>query len=235
MRNMELLFVKDMFNTIAPWYDFLNRFLSLGQDIYWRREMVTALKISNSSKTIDIACGTCDVAIEIIKQKGKNAKVIGVDFSPGMLAPGLKKIINGKLESNIFLAAGNALSLPVTKKSFDGVSIAFGIRNIKDRTKALQEFYASLKTGGKIAVLELSTPSSGFFRSIYLFYFKKLLPLVGGFFSRNNFAYSYLPDSVLNFPAPEIFAELMQKAGFKNIRWKNMTLGIVTLYIGEKY
>ena len=153
MRNMELLFVKDMFNTIAPWYDFLNRFLSLGQDIYWRREMVTALKISNSSKTIDIACGTCDVAIEIIKQKGKNAKVIGVDFSPGMLAPGLKKIINGKLESNIFLAAGNALSLPVTKKSFDGVSIAFGIRNIKDRTKALQEFYASLKTGGKIAII----------------------------------------------------------------------------------
>lgn len=234
MKNMELVFVKDMFNTIAPWYDFLNRFLSLRQDIYWRKQMVMALDISGNSKVLDVACGTCDVAVEIIKQKGNDTQVIGVDFSQEMFVPAMKKIAKYKLNSNIFLVTGDALSLPVNQKCFDGISIAFGIRNIKNKTKALKEFYKSLKIGGKIAVLELSTPSVAFFRFIYLLYFKKILPIIGGFFSKNSFAYNYLPDSVINFPTPDIFAKLMQKAGFENIRWKTMTFGVVTLYIGIK-
>ncbi len=242
--NMELDFIKEMFDSIAPKYDFLNRFLSLGQDVLWRREMVKAASLPNgNSMVLDVACGTCDVAIEVKKQKQRGATIIATDFSPGMLILGKKKVesdysatgASGTRLSpiNIHLVAGNALFLPFRGGFFDAVFIAFGIRNIMDRKGALKAFHSMLKKGGKLAVLELTSPPKGFFRDIYMLYFQKILPSIGGLFSKNAGAYHYLPESVLKFPSPREFGVLMEDAGFKNVRWKMMTLGIVTLFVGE--
>ncbi len=234
MKNLELPFIKDMFNTIAPRYDFLNRFLSMRQDVYWRRKTVSAMNLHPRAKVLDVACGTGDVALEVIRQLGGKARVIGADFSPGMLILGKEKVKDLGAADQIHLLAGNALSLPFPDKSFDAVTIAFGIRNIGDKLTALKSFHACLKKGGTLAVLELATPKEGPFRSLYLLYFKKLLPLIGGFFSKNLSAYEYLPNSVLNFPQPETFAHIMTAAGFSDVRWHKLSLGIVTLYLGKK-
>lgn len=236
--NMELDFIKEMFDSIAPKYDFLNRFLSLGQDVLWRREMVKAATLPDEAcMVLDVACGTCDVAIEVKKQKQKGSTIIATDFSPGMLFLGKQKVESGKDKkgnSSIHLAAGNALSLPFKENIFNGVFIAFGIRNIMDRKGALQAFHSMLKKGGKLVVLELTSPPDGFFRDVYMLYFQRILPAIGALFSKNSNAYSYLPQSVLKFPSPCGFAGLMGEAGFENVRWKGMTLGIVTLFVGER-
>ncbi|MCP4023609.1 MAG: class I SAM-dependent methyltransferase, partial [Desulfobacteraceae bacterium] len=135
---------------------------------------------------------------------------------------------------NISLVNGDALNLPFDNNIFDAVFIAFGIRNIMDRKKALKAFYNTLKNGGRLAVLELTTPEKGFLKHVYLAYFKKILPLIGSFFSKHADAYSYLPDSVLKFPSPVRFSQTMKEAGFKDIRYKQMTFGIVTLFVGRK-
>ncbi len=231
--NKELDFVKDMFDRIAPKYDFLNRLLSLRQDTVWRTEMVKAAGLKKNSRILDIACGTCDVALEAGSQLLGKAEIIGLDFSFGMLALGQKKLKKQNNKS-ITLINGDALYLPFRKDLFDAVFIAFGIRNIMNRQGAVSEFLSVLKKGGRLAVLELTTPEKGFLRSVYLIYFQKLLPLIGSFFSKDQNAYQYLPESVLNFPAPVEFASIMKEAGFKDIRFKQMTFGIVTLFIGVK-
>ncbi len=232
--DIELDFIKDMFDSIAPKYDFLNRFLSLGQDIRWRRELVISVGIPDHSKVIDIACGTCDVALEIKKQKKNKTEIFAADFSPGMLELGKKKKSNKDNNGTIHLIAANALELPFKQNKFDAVFIAFGIRNIMNRKAALREFYNSLKKGGKVAVLELTTPEKGIIKKLYLLYFKKVLPVMGALFSKNSGAYHYLPDSVLKFPSPADFARIMKQAGFSKIKWKQMTFGIVTLFVGIK-
>lgn len=233
MMNRELDFIKEMFDTIAPSYDFLNRFLSLRQDVYWRREMVAAAKLQPGSRILDVACGTCDVALEARKQAGASVAITGTDFSPGMLVLGKQKIARARADS-ISLAAGNALCLPFKSSLFDAVFIAFGIRNIIDRKGALQSFHRVLKENGTVTVLELTTPGKGIFRDLYLLYFKTILPALGGWFSQSSGAYRYLPQSVLNFPEPEDFAATMREAGFTRIQWKRMTLGIVTLFTGTR-
>jgi demethylmenaquinone methyltransferase/2-methoxy-6-polyprenyl-1,4-benzoquinol methylase len=133
-----------------------------------------------------------------------------------------------------FLVAGNALQSPFKTGSFDLITIAFGIRNIHDKLSVLKAFHQGLKKNGMLAVLELATPQKGFFRVCYLFYFRKILPLIGRLVSGNSMAYQYLPDSVLHFPSSKDFEEIMLAAGFSNVRWRKLTLGIVTLYIGKK-
>jgi demethylmenaquinone methyltransferase/2-methoxy-6-polyprenyl-1,4-benzoquinol methylase len=232
MDNNELPFVKDMFDTIAPKYDFLNRSLSMRRDVYWRRRMVQSLNIPDGGRVLDVACGTCDVPLEIMKQKKGLATVIGADFSHGMLVLGKVKTEN--FREKISLLAGNALLLPFPNNSFDGVSIAFGIRNIMDKEKAINSFYSSLNDGGSLAILELSTPTNKLFKFLYMLYFKKILPKIGAIFSKNNQAYSYLPDSVLNFPSAEEFSKTIESCGFKDVKHKKMTYGIVTLFTGRK-
>ncbi len=232
--NVELNFIKDMFESIAPKYDFLNRFLSMGQDIYWRKELVSSAALSPDSIILDVACGTCDVSLETWNQVGKSARIFATDFSPKMLLLGKRKIMKKKSSPNINIAAGNALFLPFKKERFNAVFIAFGIRNIMDRQRAISSFYKVLKRGGRLGVLELTTPSEGIFRRIYLFYFKQILPAIGSLFSRNQGAYHYLPESVLKFPEPAAFAQIMKECGFRDIRWKRMTFGIVTLFVGNK-
>ncbi|NOX33664.1 MAG: bifunctional demethylmenaquinone methyltransferase/2-methoxy-6-polyprenyl-1,4-benzoquinol methylase UbiE [Deltaproteobacteria bacterium] len=231
--NKELDFVKDMFDKIAPKYDFLNRLLSLRQDIVWRTQMVKATALLENSKVLDVACGTLDVALEISSTLKGWAQIFGLDFSFGMLSLGKKKMIK-KGNQNIALLNADALSLPFKHHMFDAVFIAFGIRNIMDRQRAVKEFFNTLKSGGRLAVLELTTPGNRILRSLYLLYFQKILPLIGSFFSNDDNAYTYLPKSVLKFPAPVEFSKIMKKAGFKNIRFKQMTFGIVTLFVGTK-
>ncbi|MBF0201762.1 MAG: class I SAM-dependent methyltransferase [Desulfamplus sp.] len=263
--NMELDFIKEMFDSIASRYDFLNRFLSMGQDVVWRREMVKAAALAGQGcKVLDVACGTCDVAIEVCRQTGSGATIAATDFSPGMLAIGKAKVddleadalkadalIDAPLRhgcrekpskinlsktrlSKIHLVAGNALYLPFPGALFDAVFIAFGIRNIMDRKGALRSFHGVLKKGGRLVVLELTSPPRGFFKDIYMLYFQRILPAVGAFFSRNSRAYSYLPASVLKFPPPGEFAAMMKECGFSQVRWKGMTFGIVTLFVGSR-
>jgi len=231
--NKELDFVKDMFDRIAPQYDFLNRLLSMRQDILWRRQMVKAVGLQKGSMVLDVACGTCDVALEIHSQLKGQTQISGLDFSFQMLRLGKRKLLK-KNNKTISLLNADALDLPFQHHIFDGVFIAFGIRNIMNRQRAVTAFFKVLKKGGRLAVLELTTPEKGFFRSLYLLYFQKILPLIGSFFSKHNNAYTYLPESVLNFPTPVEFSKLMKKAGFKQIRFKQMTFGIVTLFIGSK-
>ena len=231
--NKELDFIKDMFDRIAPKYDFLNRLLSLRQDIIWRTQMVKAAALQKDSRVLDVACGTCDVALEISSQLMGRATVIGLDFSFGMLRLGKQKLIK-KNKKNIELLNADALHLPFKHHVFDAVFIAFGIRNIMNRSKAITKFFDALKGGGRLTVLELTTPEKGILRSLYLLYFQRILPLIGSFFSKDNAAYTYLPASVLKFPPPVEFSKIMQQAGFKNIRFKQMTFGIVTLFVGTK-
>ncbi len=231
--NKELDFVKDMFDRIAPRYDFLNRLLSLRRDTVWRTEMVRAASLKKGSGILDIACGTCDVALEAGSQLRGQARIFGLDFSHGMLRLGKKKL-EQRNNKSIMLINGDALHLPFKQGIFDAVFIAFGIRNIMNRQKAVQEFLTVLKKEGRLVVLELTTPEKGVLRSLYLVYFKRLLPLIGSFFSKDRNAYQYLPESVLKFPTPIEFSAIMKDAGFKHIRFKQMTFGIVTLFTGVK-
>ena len=231
--NEELDFVKEMFDKISPRYDFLNRLLSFRQDTFWRSQMVRAAKLTPGNRVMDVACGTCDVALEISAQLKGRVKIFGIDFSLGMLSLGRQKLVLKK-NTTIDILNANALHLPFKPDKFDAVFIAFGIRNIMDRKGAIRQFHKSLKKEGRLVVLELTTPEKGFFRQIYLGYFKRVLPLIGSFFSKHNNAYSYLPESVLNFPDPVSFSKTMKAAGFEQIRFKQMTFGIVTLFVGTK-
>ncbi len=234
MKNRELPFIREMFDTIAPRYDLLNRLLSLRQDVCWRRDMVSAMEISDSGTVLDAACGTGDVMLEIFRQKGPEISVFGLDFSPEMLRLAKDKfdILQPDAPPQGCLIAGNAFHLPFRTGTFDAVTIAFGIRNISDKLSVLKIFHDSLKPGGMLLVLELAAPTEGLLLSLYLLYFKKILPLIGGFFSKNVTAYRYLPDSVIKFPKPAVFAQMMRSAGFSDVRWRNLTLGIATLYVG---
>jgi demethylmenaquinone methyltransferase / 2-methoxy-6-polyprenyl-1,4-benzoquinol methylase len=234
MNHNELPFVREMFDGIAPRYDFLNRLLSLRRDVFWRRSTVAALHLKPGDKVLDVACGTADVALEIMRQRGATVSVTGADFSIGMLRPAAAKIRRDGLGAAIQLTAADAFALPFRSQTFDAVSMAFGIRNIQNKVAVLKCFYDRLKRGGRMAVLELAPPAPGVMRKAYLFYFNRLLPFVGRFFSKHRFAYSYLPASVAAFPEADAFAALMRRAGFQHVCYRKMTLGIAVLFIGYK-
>ena len=233
MQRRELPFVREMFDSIAPRYDLLNRLLSLRQDVTWRKKMVSTMAIPENGRALDVACGTGDVALEIVRQKGPRVKVTGIDFSPGMLDLAQKKISRDE-NVTISLLAGNALKLPFRNAVFDAVTIAFGIRNIQDKAAALKAFYDCLVPGGRVLILELATPRQTRLRDAYLAYFQKVLPLIGRLFSRHSFAYSYLPESVARFPASDVFMSIMAQAGFSHVVCRRLTLGISHLYVGIK-
>lgn len=232
MTKMKPASINAMFDRIAPKYDFLNRLLSLRRDVYWRREMAAALDLPPHATVLDVACGTGDVMLEVLRQN-PDARVFGMDFSKNMLDIAAQKMHRSCPSRIPALLVADALHPPVVPGGMDAVTIAFGIRNIGDRKRALENFREILKPGGTLAVLELNTPSRGFLRSAYLLYFRKILPAVGGFFSKDTGAYRYLPASVLDFPEPAAFAKLMRTAGFSDIAWKSMSAGISTLYTGR--
>jgi len=225
--------IQEMFDSIAPRYDFLNRLLSLGIDRKWRRFAVRQIKFAENGRILDVATGTGDVALEIALQTPGSVTIVGVDFSKEMVELGKEKIRNSPYSQRITLDVAPCEAIPFPEESFDSVTIAFGIRNVVDRLQGLKEMQRVLKHGGRMVILEFSTPTSTIFRAIYLFYFLKVLPAIGGLFSKQS-AYKYLPDSVLEFPSRDEFKDLMANAGFSNCKHYDLTGGIATVYVGEK-
>lgn len=221
--------VATMFNNVAGTYDFLNHFFSLGIDKLWRRTLVKQLAKSNPKTILDVATGTADLAIAELKLNPE--KIIGVDISEKMLAVGKEKT---KQYSNIELQLADGENLPFETNTFDAVTIAFGIRNFENAIVGLQEMHRVLKGGGKVFVLEFSKPNNWLIKKLYYFYFCNVLPFFGKLISKDERAYSYLPESVRIFPDGKKFVELLQYAGYKNITCKQLTFGISTIYIAEK-
>jgi demethylmenaquinone methyltransferase / 2-methoxy-6-polyprenyl-1,4-benzoquinol methylase len=225
--------IQEMFNSIAPRYDFLNRLLSLGIDRRWRRFAVRQIKYSESGRILDVATGTGDVALEIASRTPASVKIVGVDFSKEMVELGKVKVRNSPHGDRITMEVAPCEAIPFAEESFDSVTIAFGIRNVVDRLQGLKEMQRVLKRGGRVVVLEFSTPRSKLFKSLYYFYFLRVLPVIGGLFSKFS-AYKYLPDSVLEFPSREVFKDLMVAAGFINPRHYDLSGGIATVYVADK-
>ena len=224
--------VRKMFDTIAPRYDLLNRLLSFGIDRRWRRRAVSYLRVPEQGRVLDIATGTCDVALEIARQTHESVQIVGEDFTQGMLVHGRRKLDQSSAGSRIVLVNAPCEAIPHPSDSFDAITIAFGIRNVVDRAEGLREMVRVLKPGGRAVVLEFSNPRSRFFRNLYYFYFRRLLPAIGGLFSQRS-AYQYLPDSVLEFPAQEDFCAMMKEAGFAQVEYADLTFGIATVYVGD--
>lgn len=219
-----------MFDSIAPVYDRLNHLLSFGIDRSWRRRLVRAVSSfcalrGGEVKVLDMACGTGDISIAL---KRTGLEVIGADISENMLALARKKA------PEIDFRYGDASELPFADGSFDAVTIAFGIRNFDKRAQCIRELHRVLKDGGMLAIAEFSIPRNRLWRGIYTLYFKNILPAVGRLVSKQSYAYSYLPESSFDFPAPEKFRAELSEVGFREVTARSMTGGVSYLYIGRK-
>ncbi len=220
--------VKKIFDTIAIKYDFLNHLLSLGIDQYWRRKALKLSEINNKTFLLDVACGTGDFSIEAYKMGTR--KIIGADFSHNMLQLFSKK--SGWIIGNTVQMV--AEQMPFKSNSFTNIIVAFGVRNFYDIQKGFKSFYDVLKTNGRATILEFRLPSNSFIRALYRFYFKKILPLVGGIISGNKSAYKYLPDSVEEFDEKIDISVFLKSVGFNRIESHNLSLGIVQVVIATK-
>lgn len=225
--------VEAMFNDIAPKYDFLNHFLSLGIDKIWRRKVIRKVANDKPNDVLDIATGTADLAIMLAKKYSK-AKITGVDLAENMLEVGRKKVNNLKLSDRISLNQGDSLSLPFENDSFDTAMVAFGVRNYENPVKGMEETLRVLRKNGKFYVLEFSMPRKLPMAQLYRFYFRTILPLIGRIVSGHKQAYTYLPESVNAFPDGNNFILLMEKAGFTSCKFKRLGFGIATIYEGRK-
>jgi demethylmenaquinone methyltransferase/2-methoxy-6-polyprenyl-1,4-benzoquinol methylase len=224
--------VAKMFNSISGNYDFLNHFLSLGIDITWRKKAIRLLQQSAPKFILDVATGTGDFAIEALKLNPE--KITGIDISEGMLDVGRKKMKDRNLDHRIELVEADSENLPFEQNKFDAVIVAFGVRNFENLERGLSEMLRVLKPGGKVVILEFSRPSVFPFRQLYHFYFKFILPKIGSVVSRDQAAYTYLPESVQAFPDGRQFIEILQRLGYKNTTCKPLTFGISSLYTGIK-
>lgn len=225
--------VAHMFNNIAPQYDFLNRFLSAGIDISWRKKALSMLKNDQPKKILDIATGTADVAIMASKILSPE-KVIGIDISQGMLDLGKKKVADQGLDKIIELQLGDSEAIQFKDNSFDAVTVSFGVRNFQHLEIGLCEIKRVLREGGKLVVLEFSRPSLPGIQQLYKLYMSLVAPGIGKLFSNNRDAYQYLNDSVQKFPEGKDFVQVLESVGFKNTSFKRLSLGICTIYTGEK-
>ncbi|GAB4245922.1 MAG: bifunctional demethylmenaquinone methyltransferase/2-methoxy-6-polyprenyl-1,4-benzoquinol methylase UbiE [Ekhidna sp.] len=224
--------VAEMFDSISGKYDFLNHFLSLGIDIRWRKKAIKLLKDLQPRQILDIATGTGDFAIESLKLNPE--KVIGVDISEGMLNVGREKMKKKGFDHIIDMQSGDSESLHFEDNKFDAVIVAFGVRNFENLEKGLSEMNRVLRPGGRVIILEFSKPTVFPFKQLYNFYFRWILPKIGRLVSKDHAAYTYLPESVNEFPYGNAFLEILTKTGFKKTKCKPLTLGISSIYIGEK-
>jgi demethylmenaquinone methyltransferase/2-methoxy-6-polyprenyl-1,4-benzoquinol methylase len=226
--------IQSMFSSIAPRYDLLNRLLSFGRDLYWRRFAVNLLSKKEGCTFLDLATGTADIALEIAKQHYPNTRVMGIDFSEQMLEFGRKKIVKMGYQEQIDLRLGDITSLPFEDRTFDAAIIAFGIRNIPDYKKGIKEMARVVKSGGSIVILEFTSAQKQFFKWLFYLYLTKLLPLIGGAVSGRKSAYRYLSNSVVDFPGPVELKKIMEDTGLKRVRYYTLTLGIVVVHVGIK-
>jgi demethylmenaquinone methyltransferase/2-methoxy-6-polyprenyl-1,4-benzoquinol methylase len=224
--------VQGMFSAIAPRYDLLNHLLSLNIDKRWRRRAVDVLLRDNnwSGRYLDACAGTLDLSVEVGGRANFGGRVIASDFAFPMLAAGIHKIGARRISP----VCGDALRLPLRNNQFDGVIVGFGVRNLASVHEGVRELTRVLKPGGKLVILEFTTPTWQPFRALYLGYFTRVLPLVGRVVSKHGDAYSYLPESVLEFPKPVNLAGIMEAAGLSSVSWKTLTGGIAAVHWGIK-
>jgi len=221
-----------MFDTISGKYDLLNHLLSAGIDIRWRKKTIAKLHSLQPEVILDIATGTADLAIAACKLNPK--KVIGVDISEGMLDIGREKIKRLNYTDTIELKTADSENLPFPPNSFDAVMVAFGVRNFENLDLGLKNMYEVLKPGGMVVILEFSRPSVFPLKQMYNLYLRNLLPCVGKMLSKDKAAYSYLPESVSQFPSGEQFLKILEGEGFKDLSLEPLTFGISTIYTGKK-
>jgi len=224
--------VRSMFNNIAHRYDFLNHFLSAGIDYRWRQKAIKIIGQKHPKSILDVATGTGDLAITALKIKPE--KIAGIDIAEDMLAVGRKKLKKKDPENIILLEKGDSENLQFDAFTFDAVMVAFGVRNFENLEKGLSEMYRVLNKGGQVMILEFSKPKAFPVKQLYAFYFKYILPSLGRLISGDQAAYTYLPESVSEFPDGENFLKILQKVGFKHIAHKPLTFGIASIYTGIK-
>lgn len=225
--------VAEMFDDIAFRYDFLNRFLSAGIDVKWRKKAIGQLKDLAPKVILDVATGTADVAIMSTKILAPE-KIIGIDISDGMLELGRKKIDQQGLSGTIELLNGDSETIKFDDNTFDAVTVAFGVRNFENLEKGLSEIRRVLKPGGKLVVLEFSKPKAPVMKQLYTIYMKVAAPAIGKMFSKNRNAYKYLDESIKKFPEGKNFTSILDNLGYRNTYRKTLSLGICSIYCGEK-
>lgn len=225
--------VQEIFSSVTPRYDFLNRLLSMRRDVAWRNAMIKKMRFFRTNRLLDVATGTADVALAAA-QRFRDIEVVGLDPSAAMLRVGRDKIEKAGLSPRVGLIEGDALKLPFPDESFDVVCVAFGMRNIPEKEGALREMKRVAAGGGQVMVLEMGIPDPGFFREFYIWYLGSVMPKVVSLFSSKHAAYEYLADSIKNFPGPEAFRSLMESEGLAKIEIKEMTFGITRLFTATK-
>lgn len=223
--------VEDMFDNIAPKYDLLNHVLSMKIDVLWRETLVKWMNKDQPQLVLDVATGTGDLAIAV--HKGTKANIVGLDLSQQMLNVGIEKVKKQNLQNHISMMKGDAENLPFEDNKFDAVSVAFGVRNFENLTKGLAELRRVVKEGKSVYILEFSKVE-GFLAPFYMFYFKNILPMIGRLVSKDNRAYTYLPDSVNAFPYGEKMKQILLDTGFKSVEYKKLSLGIAIIYKASK-
>ncbi|RYF87652.1 MAG: bifunctional demethylmenaquinone methyltransferase/2-methoxy-6-polyprenyl-1,4-benzoquinol methylase UbiE [Chitinophagaceae bacterium] len=225
--------VAGMFDQIAFRYDLVNRFLSMGIDISWRKKALKELALLKPQQILDIATGTGDMAIMTYKAL-KPQKITGIDISEGMLEIGRKKVAKLLLNNHIELHKGDSEAIKADPDTFDAITVAFGVRNFENLEKGLGEMYRVLRPGGKLVVLEFSKPKKVVFKGLYTMYMNVIAPQAGKWLSSNKDAYTYLHSSVKAFPEGETFLHILQQVGFTETSLKSLSLGICTIYCGTK-
>ena len=231
--DQRISIVKDIFSSVTDKYDFLNRLLSARRDVAWRKRTVSEMNFFNTNRFLDVATGTGDLALDCANAYPE-VSVPGVDFVQEMVNNGLKKVENQNLTERVILKWGDATNLEFDDNSFDVTAIAFGIRNIPDKEKALMEMRRIIVPDGQVMVLELTTPEPGFWQNTYSFYLNGVLPKLAKWFTKNPAAYEYLADSIMNFPTRREFVAIMESLRLKNCRAIPLNFGVCTLYIGNK-
>jgi len=225
--------VAAMFDRIAFRYDFLNRFLSGGIDIYWRRRAIRELSALQPKYILDVATGTADMAIFMTRYLSPE-KITGIDISTGMLEIGRQKIARHQLDGKIELQEGDSENIQAPDNTFDAITVAFGVRNFENLEKGLREMLRVLKPGGRLVILEFSHPRTAGVRQLYNLYLNIVAPRIGKIFSHSGEAYQYLNDSVKAFPEGQALVQILDKNGYTHTRLKRLSLGICSIYTGEK-
>ena len=230
-RATKRAFVRGMFSAIAPRYDLLNHLLSFNIDRRWRRRAIDALAWHNApaGTYVDLCAGTLDVAAMLAREAGFRGRVLGADFAEPMLRAGREKITQ-----RVSPVVADALELPLPNECASGAIVAFGIRNVSDLDAGLREVYRILDRGARFVILEFTTPHNPLMRSLYHFYFHRLLPVIGGLVSGHRTAYRYLPASVAQFPGEEELARRIGEAGFADVKWTSLSFGIAAIHVGTK-
>jgi demethylmenaquinone methyltransferase/2-methoxy-6-polyprenyl-1,4-benzoquinol methylase len=223
-----------MFDQISPTYDKANRAMTLGCDLYWRKKMAQYLPDRENLYLLDCATGTGDQILSFFSHSKKIARAVGIDLSTEMIHIAREKIQNAGLSSKVDLSQASLLSLPFLSMTFDCVTISFGIRNVTDVSKALMECCRVLKEGGRLLILEGSIPQNKWILPFFLFYLRHILPRIGGVISKNKNAYRYLNETIETFPSGNRFCTLLTQAGFSRASFHPLTVGTVTIYVGEK-